>query len=122
MSVQMQAAEEAASQAEEMLENEQIEKRGLEEQLSEITVSLRYLGMLRVSLRSLRVLTKVTGNVTSVIKITESVNSVTEITENVTGVIEITESVNFVDTLRVHRHARRKSFRRRSSSTCRLPR
>ena len=40
MSVQMQAAEEAASQAEEMLENEQIEKRGLEEQLSEITVSV----------------------------------------------------------------------------------
>ena len=56
MSVQMRAAEEASSQAEEMLENEQIEKRGLEEQLSEITVS-----------------------VSSVIEITGSVGSVIEI-------------------------------------------
>ena len=39
MTVQMQEARETASQAEEMLENEQIEKRTLEEQLSEITVS-----------------------------------------------------------------------------------
>ena len=40
MSIQLQTAAEAASQAEEMLETEQIEKRGLEEQLSEITVSV----------------------------------------------------------------------------------
>ena len=40
MTVQMQEARETASQAEEMLENEQIEKRTLEEQLSEITVSV----------------------------------------------------------------------------------
>lgn len=40
MALQMEAAEEAASHAEEMLESEQIEKRSLEEQLSEITVSV----------------------------------------------------------------------------------
>ena len=40
MTVQMRAAEEAASQAEEMLENEQLEKRELQEQLTEITVSV----------------------------------------------------------------------------------
>ena len=63
MSVQMQAAEEAASQAEELLENEQIEKRGLEEQLSEIAVSVSGV-------------TEITGNVSSVIEITKCVSSV----------------------------------------------
>ena len=40
VTMQMRAAEETASQAEEMLETEQVEKRGLEEQLTEMTVSV----------------------------------------------------------------------------------